>query len=176
MKTLMLYLAVLAVLSTYSSCDLLDKADDITFDTEVPVYFMINETDVNEMGKTYTGVTLLDLTDDPDVAKYESKIKDVKVNKVTYYVYALDKTGVNFSGGSLVISSSNRTIATLTSLALTEGANGDFSIDPSGFSELSANLKNNKNEVIKLQGTLSKTPISFEVECRFFVSVTADAL
>jgi len=176
MKTLIVSLGVLALIATYSSCDVFDKAGDITFETEVPLYFYINETEVNEAGKTYTGVQLLDLTDDPDVAKYASKIKDVKVKKVTYHVYALNKTGVNFSGGSLMISSNSKTIATLTNLTLTEGVNGDFSIDASGFNELSSNLKNTKSEVIKLQGTLSKTPISFEVECRFYVAVTANAL
>ncbi len=176
MKTLIVNLGVLVLLSTYSSCDLFDKAGDFTFETEFPLYFYINETEVNEAGKTYTGVQLLDLTDDPDVARYASKIKDVKVKKVSYSVYALNKTGENFSGGSLMISSNSKTIATLTNLALIEGVNGDFSIDASGFSELSANLKNTRSEVIKLQGTLSKTPISFEVECLFYVEVTANAL
>jgi hypothetical protein len=176
MKILIVNLGVLALLSTFSSCDIFDKAGDITFETEVPLYFYVNETDINETGKTYTGVQLLDLTDDPDVAKYANKIKDVKVKKVSYYVYALNKTGVNFSGGSLMISSNSKTIATLSNLSLTEGAKGDFSIDASGFSELSANLKDTKSEVIKLQGTLSKTPVSFEVECRFHVAVTANAL
>jgi len=144
MKTLILNLALLAFIGTYSSCDLLDKANDISFDTEVPLDFFIHETAVSATPVTYVDFQLLDITDDPDVAQYASKIKEVKVNKITYYVSAVSKSGVNFSGGSLMISSSNKTIATLTNQAIVEGANGDLSIDASGFSELSSNLKNNK--------------------------------
>lgn len=176
MKTLILNLAILATICLYSSCELFEKAKNVSFDTEAELYFIVNESDSNPTGKSYSSEEFLDISTDPDVVEYSSKIKEIKVNKVTYYVYALTESGINFSAGSLVTKSNNKTIATLTNLTLTEGVTGEFSIDPSGFSDLGARLKANKNETIKLQGNLSETPVSFVVMCVFHITITADAL
>ncbi|MBX2966734.1 MAG: hypothetical protein KF845_11340 [Cyclobacteriaceae bacterium] len=172
-RTLPVFLALFLITS---SCGLFDDLQEISFDGEIPVNFFVNETADNPDGKAYSAEQLLDIKDDPDIAEYASKIKDVKVNSVTYYVYDLAGSGVIFSGGSIVSLSNNKTVATLTNLPLVESANGNFSIDNTGLNELSTRLKNNKSETIRLQGNLSKTPVSFYVECRFHVTITADAL
>ena len=177
MKSITLNIALIfAVVITYSSCSLFEDLDDVSFDTEVPVEFFINETEENPAGKAYSATEFLDLTSDPDVEEYASKIKDIKVNKITYFIYGVSDPGVNLSGGSLMISSTNKTIATLANQGIIESASGELSIDSEGFKELSTRLKNNKSETIKLQGNLSETPISFAVEFVFYVTVTADAL
>jgi len=177
MKSLILNLVLIStVVITYSSCSLFEDLDDVSFDTEFPIEFIINETETNPEGKTYSATEFLDLTSDPDVEEYANKIKDIKVTKITYFIYGVSDPGVNFSGGSLMISSTNKTIATLPNQVIVESASGELSIDSEGFKELSTRLKNNKSETIKLQGNLSETPISFGVEFVFYVTVTADAL
>ena len=73
---------LLLVFSAFSSCDLLDKADDVSFDTTLPLTFIIDENADNPGGMSYSDTQLLDATSDPEVAKYASKIKEFKVNKI----------------------------------------------------------------------------------------------
>ncbi|MBX2963073.1 MAG: hypothetical protein KF687_11220 [Cyclobacteriaceae bacterium] len=176
MKTSITNLVFLAFFVLLSSCGLFDDLKEVTFDAEIPVDFVINETASNPTGKDYSSEQLLDITSDPDVAEYASKIKDVHVNSITYYVYNLDGSGIFFSGGSIVTKSNNKTIATLANLPLIESAEGAFVMDAEGFNQLSARLKDNKSETIRLEGNLSATPVAFYVQCRFHVSITAEVL
>jgi hypothetical protein len=77
---------LLFALGTISSCDLLDKADDVSFDVTVPLTFLIDENADNPSGMAYSDTQLLDATANSEVAKYASKIKEFKVNKVTYTI------------------------------------------------------------------------------------------
>lgn len=177
MKSLIVNITLIAaVMITYSSCSLFEDLDDVSFDTEFPVRFIINETESNPGGKAYSATEFLDLTSDPDVEEYASKIKDVKVTKVTYFIYGVDNPGVTFSNGAVLISPTSKTIATLGSQAIVESASGELTIDQEGFDQLSSRLKTNKSETIKFQGNLSQTPSSFSIEFVFYVTVTADAL
>lgn len=176
MKTLIPGFALWTSLLLISSCGLFDDLKEISFDADLPVEFFIDENESNPTGKSYSEEQLLDLTADPDISEYASKIRDVKVNSVSYRIYNVDGDGVQFSGGSLVTKSNNKTIATVTNVSVSEFVNGDFVIDATGFSELSTRLKNNKSETIRLQGTLSETPISFRVEITFNVTITAEVL
>jgi hypothetical protein len=169
-------IAVLFLIFMYSSCSLFDKVDDVTFETEFPVNFSISESEVNPSGKAYSSEVLLDIASDPDVSKYASKIKEVKITKITYLVQGVSDPTVNFDGGTMRMVSTNKVIASLGSTLLTEMVTGSFNSDSDGFSELSARLKSNKQEIIRLSGILSKTPISCNLQCVFYVTVTADAL
>ncbi|MBX2971393.1 MAG: hypothetical protein KF803_18650 [Cyclobacteriaceae bacterium] len=175
MKTLPKF-AFLMCLTIVSSCSLFEDLDDVSFDSDVTLEFYVNETEAIPGGATYVDQAVLDITSDPDVAEYADKIKDVKVNKITYLVTGLTESGVTFSNGSLMTVSNSKMIATLANLPLTESATGDFVINSEGFSQLSSKLKNLESETILLQGTLSETPIAFKVECIFNVTITANAL
>ena len=170
------FLTVIICVTIISSCSLFENLDDVNFDADVAVDFFVNETESNPEGGTYVGQAILDITSDADVAEYADKIKDVKVNKVTYLVTGLTQSDVTFSNGSLMTISNSKVIATLTNLPLTESVTGEFTIDTEGFSQLSAKLKNLESETILLQGSLSETPIAFTVKCIFNVTVTANAL
>ncbi len=159
-----------------SGCSLFDEADDVSFDTELPVYFYVNETEVNASGKTYSSEVLLDITLDSDISKYASKIKEIKVNRISYYLEGVNPGGVSFTGGTLRIVSNNQVIATLNNTVLTGAATGDFITDAAGFNELSSRLKSTNREMIRLSGNLSQTPITFGLLCTFYVTVKADAL
>lgn len=167
---------LLLLLGTFSSCDLFDKADDISFDAEVPLNFAIDENDNNPGGKTYTETKLLDAASDPDVAKYASKIKEFKVNKITYIISGANPSTVTLTNGTLKITSSGKTIASASSVSLSNTAETELTADTAGFNELASALLNDKQEQVQLQGTLSSTPVEFNVKFTFYVTITADAL
>jgi hypothetical protein len=172
----LLSIVLLIVFSAMLSCDLLDKADDVSFDTTIPVTFVIDENADNPSGMSYADTQLLDATSDPEVAKYASKIKEFKVNKVTYSISAVDPSGVTFNSGSIVIASTGTIIATAGNVNLTSVSDVELSPNTAGFNELASKLLDDKEELIKLQGSFTKTPIQFNLECKFHVTITANAL
>ncbi len=166
----------LLAFGTFSSCDLLDKADDVSFDTTLPLTFVINETADNPGGKAYAATQLLDATSDPEVAKYASKIKEFKVNRITYSISSVNPSGVTFNSGEIVVSSTGTKIATAGNVALTSVSDVELTANTAGFNELATKLLDDKKEEIKLQGTFTKTPIAFTLSCKFYVTITANAL
>jgi hypothetical protein len=177
MKTkALLSILILTVFGTFSSCDLLDKADDVSFDVTLPLNFVINEGEDNPSGKAYSDTELLDATSDPDVAKYASKIKEFKVNKITYSISSVNPGGVTFNSGSIVVSSTGTTIASAGNVGLTSVSDVELTANTAGFNELAAKLLDDKQEEIKLQGTFTSTPIAFTLSCKFYVTITANAL
>ncbi len=52
MKTkIICQIILLTTIGLFLSCDLIEKADDVSFDTTQTVSFLINETDSNPSGK-----------------------------------------------------------------------------------------------------------------------------
>lgn len=171
LSILLLFVAV-----SFTSCDLLDNADDLSFDATLPLDFVINETADNPSGKSYTDSKLLNAASDPEVAKYASKIKEFKVNKITYTISGANPNTVTFTNGTLSVASSGKTIASASLVSLSTTTETELTADTAGFNELASNLLNDKQELIQLAGTLSKTPVTFTVKFKFYVTITADAL
>lgn len=167
---------LLLALGTFSSCDLFDKVDDVTFDGVLPLAFNVNEAADNPSGKTYTDSKLLDADDEPEIAKYSSKIKEFKVNKITYTISGVSDASVSFTNGTLKVASSGKTIASASSVNLSTTGEQELTADTAGFNELASLLLADKQELIQLQGALSKTPIAFTVNFKFYVTVVADVL
>ncbi|MBL7873155.1 MAG: hypothetical protein JNM78_16170 [Cyclobacteriaceae bacterium] len=167
---------ILLAIGTFSSCNLFDKAGDITFQAELPLPFNVNETADNPSGKTYTDSKLLDASSNPDVAKYASKIKEFKVNKITYTISGVSDGSVTFTNGTLKVASSGKTIASASSVNLGSSAETELTADANGFNELASLLLADKQELVQVQGSLSKTPVAFTVNFKFFVTITANAL
>lgn len=167
---------LLITFATFSSCDLFDKADDVSFDTTLPLNFVVKETADNPGGKAYSATQLLDATSDPEVAKYASKIKEFKVNKITYTISSVNPSGITFNSGEIVVSSTGTKIATTGNVALTNVSDVELTANTAGFNELAAKLLDDKKEEVKLQGTFTKTPIAFTLSCKFYVTITANAL
>jgi low affinity Fe/Cu permease len=169
-------LSVFLMFYTISSCDLIDKATDVTFSATAPLAFVVNETAISPGGKFYSDTKLLNVASDAEVAKYASKIKEFKVNKITYTISGANPTSVTFSNGTLKIASSGTTIATTGTVSLLNNAETELSADINGLNELAASLLDSKQEQIQLQGTLSQTPVSFTVNLKFYLSITANPL
>ena len=165
---------MLLLLGTVSSCDLFDKVDDVSFDVTLPLDFVIDENADNPDGASYTDTQLLDATSDPDVAEYANKIKEFKVNKITYTISGADPASVTFTNGFLKANGKN--LAQASSVSLSNTAETDLTADIAGFNELASLLLADKKETVELTGFLSKTPVAFNVKFKFYVTITANAL
>lgn len=95
MKTKSLFLVLFAlVLVTFTSCELFEKADDVTFNVSVPLDFVIDENADNPGGASYSDTELLDATTDPEIAKYADKINKIEVVRITYTISNADPSSV----------------------------------------------------------------------------------
>jgi hypothetical protein len=177
MKNLnLIRLYVFLMFCSFLSCDLIEKADDVSFSATAPISFVVNET-ATSSGQFYSDSRVLNLGSDPEVAKYSSKIKEFKVNKITYTISGANPTSVTFSNGIIKIASNGTTIATAPSVVLlSNNAETELSADANGLNILADLLLDNKQEQIQLQGTLSQTPVSFTVVFKFYLTITANAL
>jgi hypothetical protein len=160
----------------FTSCEKLKKLDDVTFDVTLAVPFVVNETAVNNSGKTYTDSKLINASSDPEIAKYAKKIDEFKVKKITYTISNASPNTVLFTNGTLKIVATSKTIASAASVNLASTTETELTADSAGFTELAAKLLDDKQEMVQLQGTLSKTPVTFNVNFKFYLTVTASAL
>ncbi len=161
---------------TFSSCDLFDNVDDVTFDVVLPLDFAIDVNQQSDGPVNYSETKLLDVTSNPDIEEYASKIKEIKVNKITYVISNANANGVTFSNGSVVVNSTNQEIASISQASIANTAEIELTANTAGLNALGASLQNSNQETVKFQGTFSSTPVAFQVKVRFYVSVTADAL
>ena len=169
-------ISFILVFYVFSSCDLIEKADDVSFDTIVPVSFVVNETAVSPGGTFFTDTKNINVASDAEVAKYASKIKEFKVNKVTYTILGANPTSVSFLNGNIKIAANGETVASAGLIRLANNNETQLTTETSGINELTAALLADKQEQIQLQGTLSSTPVSFTLTVKFYLTITANAL
>lgn len=169
--------SALFVVGLMASCDLFDKADDISFSTEFD-----KSLTVDNAGKgSYSDQITLDATTDPEVAKYKEKIQNIELNDVTYkvsnYTGPDDATfsgdvlfGVNGDLGSVSISGLN------LSDASSSGDEMDLDLSQDEVNAVAAQLKNDKTVLVTMAGEFSDGPVSFVVTVKVDAKITADAL
>ncbi|MBN8651358.1 MAG: hypothetical protein J0L67_08015 [Cytophagales bacterium] len=165
-------IVLLLALSTFTSCELFDKVDDVNFDVDVPLEF-----DVNAVGATsYNKQALLNASTDPDVAEYADKIKEFKINKITYTIEGSDATTQTFTG-SISVVDGGQVLSNLAGVALTNNTTEtELDANLSAFNDLASKLLNDKQELVEFDGTFSDVPVNFTLKLRFYLTVTADAL
>jgi len=97
-------LAAIVAVGLFSGCDFLDNLGQITFDTELTTNFVVNETTPANL-RNYQANQVIDATTDPDIQKYKDRLKDFRVNEVSYkitnYVAPEGIATVTFSNGRL---------------------------------------------------------------------------
>lgn len=176
----MLSALLLIFLGAFSSCNLFDKVEDASFDITLPLTFSISDATVPLLGqpteKAYTGSELLNAASNAEVASFANKIKAFKVNKITYTISGANPNTVTFTNGLLKVSSTGTTIASANAVSLTNTVETVLTSNETGFNELAEKLLDDKQELIQLNGTLSKTPVAFSVTFKFYVTVTISAL
>lgn len=162
---------------TLSACELFNKIDDVTFNVTLPLDFVIDEQLVSQNPVVYSDMAILDATDDPEVAKYKDKIREIKLNKITYEISNFAAPGaVTFANGSLKVAS-GETLATASSISLQNMPETELTaINQPGFNAFAADVLDDKQVAVTLDGTFSETPVAFTLTAHFYVTITADAL
>ncbi len=184
---LLLSVFAVAVLLLFNSCDFLDKLGQVTFDTELKTTFAVDETG-NFTNRNYTANRTVDATTDADIQKYKDKLKDFRINDIAYKISGYSATGatsdVFFSNGKFSFGDADATSPTVAvnlanSLNLrdlsTTGVETKVPL-PADANTLASLFQSDKKLKVYAEGTLSRTPVRFNIEVTFYVSVTADAL
>lgn len=164
---------MLLALSTFTSCELFDKVDDVTFDVDVPLDFVVNVTPNMEGG--YTAEQVLNTSSDPDIAEYADKIKEFKINRITYTITNSTSDVTTFTGSVSVLASGD-ILSGVTNLSVNNTTETDLPSNLDGFNDLASRLLEDKQETILMNGQFSSSTVSFNLRLRFYLSVTADAL
>ena len=186
-KPIVKILALLAFALMFASCDLLDKADDVTFEEELVLNWDADE-NLEATNFPYTDSEILDLADYPVLAPYVDKIKKVEITKITYHISNFDNSPhgqpVTLTGGFASFGPYDSNTPTVTApMAAAGGVNlgaataeATLAIDAAGLSTIAQTLLDDKQVKMYSTGVLSKTPVAFRVVSTFYVKITANAL
>lgn len=166
------------------SCDLFDKADDISFDIEIEHTFVIDENDVTQ-GKSYFGSGIIDPNSNSEFAQYKDKIQEVTINEVVYTVTDYDPAtpGVLFTNGMGSFSATAGAGNALASASLglqniqgSVGQNFSLNYSISDLQNVATRLKDLEPVYFQVSGNFSSTPVAFKVPVTLKCTVKADAL
>ena len=166
---------VVLLLPILSSCELIESLADVDFDINIPVTFYVKETAVSNSPKNFSDMRTLDLSKNSDIIKYGDKLKKFKVNRITYSISNVNPEAVFLTDASVSISS-GKTIASISEIKLENSSETDLVIDKNGVNELCQAVLDQQREEIKLNGTVSSTPISCTITIKVYFTVTANAL
>lgn len=175
-----------AFLGSSLSCDLFDKADDITFDVEIKHTFVIDENfDSQGSSVTYSDSDIIDPNQNAEFAKYKDKIKELTITEVTYTVTGYDPTsaGTLFTNGVGSFSASAGGASAIASADLTfqnipGSVGGSYSLNysVSDLQAIAQQLKDLQSITFNVSGTFDQTPVAFSVPVTLHCTITADAL
>lgn len=186
-KFIVTTLAIAAIITTFSACDLLDKADDVTFEEELVLTWNADE-NLEGSNTPYVEEEILDLADYPVLAPYIDKIKTVEITKITYRIANFDNSPhgepVFLNSGFASFGAYDATTPSVSApMAAAGGVNlgsqtaeTTLAIDAAGLSNIAKMLLDDKQVKMYSTGTLSKTPVAFSVVSTFYVKITANAL
>lgn len=170
-------LSTMFLVGVMASCDLFDKADDISFSTEFE-----KSLTVDQAGKgSYSDKIILDATTDAEVAKYKEKIQNIELNKVTYRVSEYDgPADATFTGDILFGENGNLGSVSISGINLldasTSGDEMELDLSQDEVNAVAAQLKNDKTVLVTMAGEFSDGPVSFVVTVTMNAKITADAL
>ncbi|GAB1444525.1 hypothetical protein MASR2M41_01320 [Flammeovirgaceae bacterium] len=176
-------LSALFMAGLMSACDLFDKADDISFTTDLKKSVDVNEgrTDTNI---DYTEDFTIDFSSDPEADKYKDKLNNVVLNKITYKISNFDgAAGTMFSGNLSFAAATANTFNIAVALEDVDlkmrsesGEEAELSLSQTDINTITSLLKNDKAIKVLMTGVLSQGPVSFTLEVKANVKITADAL
>ena len=180
--------AIVAIALGINSCNLFEKAGDVTFDVTYDLPFVVEE---NATGTNvpYTDFRILDAASNSDFNKYKANIKEIKINKITYRVSNFASKSptvppVFFNNGTASFGPADTSTKSVTAtMASASGVNlqtataeAPLTIDQAGLNTIAALLLNSQKVKMYADGVLTQTPVSFTVTGTFYVTITANAL
>ncbi|HEY0742241.1 MAG TPA: hypothetical protein VGD40_12295 [Chryseosolibacter sp.] len=181
-KFIVTTLAIVAVITTFSSCDLLDKADDVTFDVQfkVPTSFEVSEEAENPVNP-YTSLQSTMDVDNPQYDQYKNKIKDVTINKIEYTISNFSADGpVTLTSGEAIFFGTGETIAagkiaSVTNKALSNHT-GELQASAAALEEIEKIIFEDGEVFVVSRATLSDAPVFFNVNVTIHATIKANAL
>lgn len=172
MKKIFLSFAAIALVVT--GCDLFGDLDDVDFSTDFTASYNVDITD-NQASLVKT----INLKDDPDIEKYQNKLKDVTVDSVILTVKNYAGAAGNKLNGTIsyseVTSDTPITFAQITNLALENGKKTKITAAQAAITAAQTIMKDKKEIKVYLNGTATSTA-TFTLEVQFYVTCTAEAL
>jgi hypothetical protein len=188
MKNTLKALGLLVVAASLITCDALEEADDVTFHADMTIVFITNE-DGDGTNVPYDDVQLLDLADNAEIADYLDRIKDIKIDSITYRITNYDASphgeAVIFNNGTASFGpfDSDAQVLTVDYAASASGVNlqttvteTTLDIDQDQFNTVIDLLLDDKKVKMYSEGELSKTPIAFNIVSKWYFTITANAL
>jgi hypothetical protein len=187
-KSILSITTLIAAIVSFSGCDLFDKVDEVSIPAELEVIWTADEN--GEMVDfEYAKSATVKLTDNAEISTHIDKIKDVKINKITYRITDYNDDphheAVILKNGHVHFNSngSTTTVVNVPFAASAADVNlktsvdeTELAIDAAGLTTLANLLKTEKELEMSSSGTISRTPVSFKVVSTFHVTVTAELL
>lgn len=188
MKKALKILGLILASASLVTCDALEKADDITFHSAIEIDFV---TDENGEGTDapYEDVQLLDLATNAEINEHIDKIKDIKIERITYRILNYDASphfsAVLLTSGTASFGSADSNTPTVignfaaSAAAVnlqTTTAETDLDIDADQFNDVAQMLLDDQKVKMYSEGTLSQIPVAFTVRAKFYFEITANAL
>jgi hypothetical protein len=188
MKQTLKSFALLLLSGILLNCEL----DDVVFHATLDLTFHANE-EGEDTDVIYNDGKILDLSTNSEIQPYLKKIKRIEITKVTYRItgYTEDPmadppcTDVVITGGfmkfgevgsieEIVLGSFAAETSAVDLASIT--ADTELDIDAEQFNALAELLLNEKQANVFSVGTLSCTPIKFDVVAKFYATVYANAI
>lgn len=187
MKKIIVSLSAVALLMIlpllFSACNLFDDVVKVELPVKLEQIIEVNDITTGT-NKTYTQSVLLDATANKDVNTYKDKIKDFRINKITYVISDFVGTTGTKSSGQIGFSQKDQTAATvfgtITDVDLASssaaGTSYDLTVDNIGQATIATLLRDDKALKIYMSGSITKTPARFKIKVILDVTVNANPL
>lgn len=170
--------ALLLLILASFSCDDLDELTefDITQDFSTSINISVTE-DSEGQSQSISQSSILDITTNQEIEDNLDLIQDISVNELTYEI--TNYSGVDdaiLSDGVLTFGSSTITVASIN-LQQSDLDNTVYTInDTSVINAVANDLENNSMINMTVSGTVSATPVVFEVLIYADITTTIDIL
>jgi hypothetical protein len=168
-------LAILLFFPFFFSCDKVDELTTWNLDAEAGIDFDVDITE-NDPTAISTSFTI-SLADNPDIADYINKIKEYKVNKVTYQIWSYSSSVANdvLLTGTLKLGAIN---IFLDKVNLQEmymmGTTVTLDLTDQELAELGKTLGSNKSVSGSLAGEVTDKPVYFLIYVEFDLTLRVE--
>ena len=188
MKKTLKILGLLFISAALVTCDALEEADDVVFHADIEIDFPADE---NATGTNvpYDDMQVLDLSTNAEIYDHIDRIKDIKIERITYKIIFYDasphNTAVLLNSGTASFGPFETTTPTMVgnyaagAAAVnlqTTVAETDLDIDADQFNDVAQMLLDDLKVKMYSEGTLSQVPVAFTVRAKFYFEITANAL
>ncbi len=175
------FLSILLMVITLWGCSQTKEPQTVQFESNLTANVNVSESGA-ATDKQFSTFTLLDATTDPQISNYASSIESYEVESISFAIINYSSSlsdeiyfngDFGFGGAS---ASAPEATCTVSFLNITHVAGtGDFAITPcSGITnDIATAFGKNTSIKIFMDGVLSKTPLTFTVQIKLKVKVTA---